>query len=113
MALALIVKRFSEQQPPLTKGDLAGKQYKIPIVLVNSIFSHLYKAGLISKATTESGDRYQPAVAIEKMITKEAKHRLPCCGSNRFLAVADQHFAPAYSKLANASDSMLVAELIK
>ena len=113
MALALIVKRFSEQQPPLTKGDLAGKQYKIPIVLVNSIFSHLYKAGLISKATTESGDGYQPAFAIEKMTIKEVKHRLRSCGSNRFLAVADQQFAPAYSTLANASDSMLVAELIK
>lgn len=114
MSLAVIVKRFQEQESPLTKDDLAGGRYKIPIVLVNRVLKRLKKAGLVSEVKlAEGAEAYQPAFAIEKMTLKEVKRRLSALGSSRFLSVADQQFAKSYAMMAEADESVLVGDLLK
>ena len=114
MSLAVIVNRFQEQESPLTKDDLAGGQYKIPIVLVNRVLKRLMKAGLVSEVKhTEGTEAYQPAFAIHKMTLKEVKRRLSAVGSSRFLSVADQQFSASYAKMAKADESVLVGDLLK
>ena len=113
MSLAVIVKRFENQEPAVTKSDLSGKEYNIPYNLVTRIIDRLMDAGLVSQVTLKDGDMgYQPAFAIAGMTVFDAQNRLKTFGSNNFAVEADEKFADGYKRLAEATDTTLVKDLL-
>lgn len=113
MLLAVIAKRFQQEQPAVYKRDFTGDKYNIPIVLVDRVISRLRQAGLISTVIDEDGEEaYQPKFSTDRYTLGEVKKRLSQLGSSRFLTVADREFASAYSLIEQAPDSTIITQLL-
>lgn len=113
MSLALIARRFQSDQAPISKQDLSGEGYNIPIVLVDSVLKRLLDTHLIYRVVVdEYTEAYQPAFALELLTLDEVRTRLSHLGSNRFLTAADGKFAQGYAMIKDAPGTTLITQLL-
>ncbi|MDE7426612.1 MAG: YihY/virulence factor BrkB family protein [Muribaculaceae bacterium] len=95
LALAtLIVKRFSEQKPPLTSHQIIQK-YGLPSRLVSEELVQLVNTGLIIPVVKDRTDMdlaYQPAIPTSDITVAEVYQRLMNLGNHNFVPDFDQKF---------------------
>lgn len=85
--LARIVRRFENEEPPLTAHELAAHD-KLPLRLVNQLLSRLVETGLLSELNSEENPerRYQPAMDTHRMTVGMVIGRIDEQGTEEFLS---------------------------
>lgn len=84
--LAVIIKRFEQDQPPLTAHELATHNH-IPLRLVNQLLSRLVETQLLREIYIENKEdrTFQPALDTHLITIGMAFDRIDCQGTEEFL----------------------------
>ena len=81
----IIVKRFQNNQPPLTVDDIVS-EYKLPIRLLNQILTSLTDANIIAATENDKAVKaYLPAIDINGLSLNMVEQKLDTQGSELFL----------------------------
>lgn len=118
--LAVIIKRFEDDEAPLSAHELAIRDH-LPIRVVNQLLGRMVETGILREVYTEENNeerRYQPALDTHKISVGMVTGRIDAQGSEQFLQTPSkqmQTFWKRYIKLKDATyeqDQMLVRSLI-
>jgi len=110
--LTHIVRRFENEQPPLTAHELAESD-KLPLRLVNQLLSRLVETGLLCEIRSDEDQerRYQPAMDTHRMTVGMVINRIDEQGTEEFLSGTSkemkafwQHFTKLRKEQNNAQD---------
>lgn len=84
--LAVIIKRFEQDQPPLTAHELATHNH-IPLRLVNQLLSRLVETQLLREIYIENKEdrTFQPALDTHLITIGMVFDRIDCQGTEEFL----------------------------
>jgi membrane protein len=95
----LIVKRFENEEPPLSNDDIAHN-YVLPIRLVNSILRQLVDSDVIIEVNDEKRriNSYQPAFDINLLTMSKLFDKLNTTGSEMFLNSKHKSIMPFWDK---------------
>ena len=119
--LSVIVKRFENDEEPLTVHELAIRDH-LPIRLVNQLLGRLVETGILREVYTEGDEEktYQPALDTHKITVGMVFDRIETQGTEEFLQSPSPEmkaFWDTYNRLNesyNTSlDSIYVNELLK
>lgn len=119
--LSVIVKRFENDEEPLTVHELAIRDH-LPIRLVNQLLGRLVETGILREVYTEGNEEktYQPALDTHKITVGMVFDRIETQGTEEFLQSPSPEmkaFWDTYNRLNesyNTSlDSIYVNELLK
>ena len=81
----IIVKRFQNNEPPLTVDDIVS-EYKLPIRLLNQILTSLTDANIIAATENDKAVKaYLPAIDINGLSLNMVEQKLDTQGSELFL----------------------------
>ena len=81
----IIVKRFQNNEPPLTVDDIVS-EYKLPIRLLNQILTSLTDASIIAATENDKAVKaYLPAIDINGLSLNMVEQKLDTQGSELFL----------------------------
>lgn len=118
--LAVIIKRFEDDEEPLSAHELAIRDH-LPIRVVNQLLGRMVETGILREVYTEENNeerRYQPALDTHKISVGMVTGRIDAQGSEQFLQTPSkqmQTFWKRYIKLKDSTyeqDQMLVRSLI-
>lgn len=118
--LAVIIKRFEDDEAPLSAHELAIRDH-LPIRVVNQLLGRMVETGILREVYTEENNeerRYQPALDTHKISVGMVTGRIDAQGSEQFLQTPSkqmQTFWKRYIKLKDSTyeqDQMLVRSLI-
>ena len=118
--LAVIIKRFEDDEEPLSAHELAIRNH-LPIRVVNQLLGRMVETGILREVYTEEDNeerRYQPALDTHKISVGMVIGRIDAQGSEQFLQTPSkqmQTFWKRYIKLKDSTyeqDQMLVRSLI-
>lgn len=95
----LIVKRFENEEPPLSNDDIA-QNYVLPISLVNSILMQLTDAKVLAEVVDDKRriNTYQPAFDINVLTIGKLFDKLNTTGSEMFLNSKHELLMPFWEK---------------
>lgn len=113
--LAIVVRRFCQAQPALTKSQMADA-CPLPIRLVGNVVDDLVKVGLLSAVVGENEREYgyQPAFDVEQMSVAMVVERLRKAGKAMFADDFDSKYAAQHEFLASELKVQISSEkLIK
>ena len=118
--LAVIIKRFEDDEAPLSAHELAIRDH-LPIRVVNQLLGRMVETGILREVYTEENNeerRYQPALDTHKISVGMVTGRIDAQGSEQFLQTPSKQmltFWKRYIKLKDSTyeqDQMLVRSLI-
>ncbi len=93
IVMAVISKRFINQEKPLTMVEIAS-EYNLPIRVVTRIIEKLHKAGLIYTVKLKDGvDGETPALEVKDLTVGEFFKRFDNEGTNEFIPDFENIFA--------------------
>ena len=102
--LTLAVKRFKQQEGPLTRSELIH-DYDIPGQLADRLLNNLQQAGLLNKVSEgKDDDAYQPAFDPDDFTVNHVANALSDMGNSNFIPKADSRFAELLARITALRD---------
>lgn len=101
IAMALIARRFEQQEQPLTKTELS-RHYHMPIIMAGRVVERLSQAHLITAVRSARKDgepSYQPAFDTRRMTIGAVRTALADAGRENFAREFDARFAAGFERI--------------